>query len=179
MNAKPFIVVSGLPASGKTSLAIRLAGELNLPLLDKDDILEALFESHETVDVEVRQRLSRMSDAVLARLAVASQGAVLVSFWRHHMDNGHAGTPVDWVRALPGPMVEVHCVCDPEVAEGRFRARRRHPGHNDDARFPALSRQLEQLSKRGPLGLGPTVIVRTDEPFDLAGVIATIRQHID
>ena len=41
----PFVVVSGLPASGKSTLSRRLATALSLPMLDKDDILEGLFES--------------------------------------------------------------------------------------------------------------------------------------
>jgi hypothetical protein len=42
---KPFVVISGLPGSGKTTLGRRLAPILNLPLIDKDDILNRLFES--------------------------------------------------------------------------------------------------------------------------------------
>jgi uridine kinase len=41
---KPFVVISGLPGSGKTTLGRRLAPVLNLPLIDKDDILDRLFE---------------------------------------------------------------------------------------------------------------------------------------
>jgi dephospho-CoA kinase len=40
-----FVVVSGLPGSGKTTLGRRLAPALDLPLIDKDDILNRLFES--------------------------------------------------------------------------------------------------------------------------------------
>jgi shikimate kinase len=40
-----FVAVSGLPASGKTVLGRALAGALDLPLLDKDEILESMFES--------------------------------------------------------------------------------------------------------------------------------------
>jgi adenylate kinase family enzyme len=79
VDDRSFIAVSGLSASGKTTLAIKLAEMLGLPLFDKDDILEALFEHAETVDVAVRQRLSRMSDDVLAKIAAASRGAVIVS----------------------------------------------------------------------------------------------------
>ena len=42
---KPFVVISGLPGSGKTTLGRRLASVLDLPLIDKDDILDRLFES--------------------------------------------------------------------------------------------------------------------------------------
>ena len=42
---KPFVVIWGLQASGKTRLARRLEPAMNLPLIDKDDILDRLFES--------------------------------------------------------------------------------------------------------------------------------------
>jgi len=42
---KPFVMVSGLPASGKTTLARRLAPALDRPVIDKGDILDRLFEA--------------------------------------------------------------------------------------------------------------------------------------
>jgi shikimate kinase len=45
LGQKPLVVVSGLPGSGKTTLGRRLAQALNLPLIDKDDILDRLFET--------------------------------------------------------------------------------------------------------------------------------------
>ena len=42
---KPFIVVSGLPGSGKTTVARTLASLLDLPVFDKDEILEQLFDT--------------------------------------------------------------------------------------------------------------------------------------
>ncbi|SED18936.1 shikimate kinase [Streptomyces sp. TLI_105] len=45
MNDKAFVIVSGLPASGKTTLGRRLATGLGLPLVDKDAILEFLYGS--------------------------------------------------------------------------------------------------------------------------------------
>ena len=44
---RPFVVISGLPGSGKTTLARRLAQALNLPLIDKDDILELCLSRRE------------------------------------------------------------------------------------------------------------------------------------
>ena len=74
---RPFVVVSGLPASGKTTLARPLAAALDLPLIDKDEILE--------------------------RGATSSQGAVLASFWRLPGMPEESGTPTAWIAALSGP----------------------------------------------------------------------------
>ena len=85
-----FVVISGLPGSGKTSLARQLAPALHLPLIDKDDILERLFEAKGAGGAEWRRMLSRESDALLeAEARASSGGAVLVSHWRQ------AGMPAD------------------------------------------------------------------------------------
>jgi MoxR-like ATPase len=76
------IVVSGMPGSGKTTVARELAPALNLPLFDKDDILEGLFESRGIGDAVWREKLSRDSDEELIRLVRDSNGAVVSSFWR-------------------------------------------------------------------------------------------------
>ena len=56
----PFIVLSGLPASGKSTLGRAVAKALRLPMLDKDELLEALFESRGIGDADWRRRLSRI-----------------------------------------------------------------------------------------------------------------------
>src|SRR5688572_8145929 len=46
MSTYPLLViVSGAPASGKTTLGRRLAAEFQLPFIGKDDIKEVLFET--------------------------------------------------------------------------------------------------------------------------------------
>jgi predicted kinase len=57
MTPTTLIVVSGLPASGKTTLAHLLAAELRLPLVGRDDIKERLFESLGWSDREWSKRL--------------------------------------------------------------------------------------------------------------------------
>jgi hypothetical protein len=173
---RPFVVVSGLPASGKTTLAGRLADALGLPLLDKDDILEALFDALGAGDMAWRQRLSRASDEVLRVAAGRSAGAVLTSFWRHPQVEGEAGTPTHWVAALSSRIVEVYCACPVELALARFQARIRHPGHNDAIR-PAgdLRRKFNDAGARGPLSVGPLIRVDTTAPCDVEAVIAAVR----
>lgn len=179
MTIKPFIVVSGLPGSGKTTLAIRIAANLALPLLDKDDILETLFDSFDSVDLSLRQRLSRASDSVLAKVASRSAGAVIVSFWCHNQAGGTAGTPTGWLKhILSAKIVEVFCDCPLDLAETRFRERQRHPGHNDSLRAPHLRDQLESLAVLGPLGVGELVRVSTGGSYDFDQVMIDIRRHL-
>src|SRR5689334_8206859 len=126
-----FVVVSGVPGSGKTTLAHRLSPILGLPVLDKDDILDRLFESDGTGDRAWRRKLSRRSDALFEQEASASAGAILVSHWHLSGMAPDSGTPTDWLRALADCIVNVHCICAPEVAANRFLGRTRHAGHLD------------------------------------------------
>jgi shikimate kinase len=77
---KPYVVISGLPGSGKSTLARRLAPLLKLPIIDKDDILERLFEARGIGDKGWRRGLSRESDEIFQEEARKTQGVVLVSF---------------------------------------------------------------------------------------------------
>jgi predicted kinase len=179
MGVRHFLVMSGLPGSGKTTLGRSLARALDLPMLDKDEILEGLFDSLGIGDAEWRSRLSRSADEVLRRLALQSGGAVLASFWRHSQSTSESGTPTSWLNALPGPVVEVHCVCPPETAAERFLARQRHDGHLDDQKRPEEVRaSLTQLGALGHLGVGPLIRVDTSVAVDVETVVSRMREHI-
>lgn len=59
-----FVIVSGLPASGKSRLGAVLAPLLCLPMLDKDAFLEALFEGDGVGDATDAQALAGRIRAV-------------------------------------------------------------------------------------------------------------------
>jgi glucokinase len=102
---------------------------------------------------------------------------VLASFWRHPGRVEDGGTPSDWLRVLPGTLVEVHCRCPAEIAQARFRRRDRHPGHLDAARRGEdLSGQFDGYAARGPLGLGAVIPVETSDFPDAPALAARIRR---
>ncbi len=176
VGARLLIVVSGLAASGKSTVGRELSRGLSLPLLDKDEILEALFDSLGCNDRDQRHRLSRASDEVLFRLAVESSAAVLVNWWNH--DSAPAR-----LRSISDSIVEVFCDCPIELAAARFASRERHPGHLDRLRTAREDeegiRQLRE-SYRGPLALGgPMVTVDTSRPVDIAALLAEVRTAIE
>ena len=170
--AKHFVVVSGLPGSGKSTLAKQLAEALGVPLLDKDHILERLFESKGLGDVEWRRKCSRESDFVLEAQAGASQGAVLVSHWHLPGMPLTSGTPTTWISELSGKVVNVHCKCSTELSASRFARRTRHPGHLDHPRsYEDILDSIRQVASFGTLDLGPRIEVDTSRAPDLAVVL--------
>src|SRR5277367_904766 len=79
-------MILGSPASGKTTLARRLAVDLALPTLSKDDVKEALFDLPGRGDREWSRLLSEASFAALVRLArtqlTAGLSCILEGNWR-------------------------------------------------------------------------------------------------
>lgn len=175
MTQRLFIVVSGLPASGKTTLARAVAPMLGLPVIDKDAILEQLFESEGTGDHAWRRALSRRSDALFQEAAAASEGAVLTSFWHVPGMAEMSGTPTDWVLALSPMVVGLHCECPADVAAERFLTRRRHPGHLDATRVPDEVRAtFALLATLGAPQLPESVVVDTAHRHAVADVVSQI-----
>lgn len=172
-----FVVISGLPGSGKTTLGRQLAAVLNLPMIDKDDILSRLFETRGAGGAEWRRRLSQESDSAFQENAVSSHGAVLVSFWHVPGMAADSGTPTDWLSTLSADLVHVHCVCQPEVAARRFLERERHPGHLDHhASFADVLVKLRELASLGTIDAGPCIDVDTSRELDIEAVIRRIQQ---
>lgn len=167
-----YVVVSGPPASGKSTLAPFLASELGLPLLAKDTIKDALMSVLRVPDVEASRQLGR--GAVAAMLAVAAEssiGAVIES-------NFYRSVAAQSLRELPGQVVEVFCRCPKAIALERYRARSgsRHAGHFDD------DRDIDELwndEVAEPVAAGwPLLEVNSAQPVDVAGVVAFVRDAV-
>ncbi|MGW8768539.1 AAA family ATPase [Streptomyces sp. NPDC055815] len=174
MTDKVFVIVSGLPASGKSTLARGLGAGLGLPVVDKDVILESLYDALGVGDQAWRHRLSRAADDVLYAVAADAGRAVLVNWW-------HRDTAPARLGALGGRLVEVHCACDAALAAERFRTRRRHPGHLDQELSPAqLAERVAAWSAHpGPLGVGGGALrVDTTGPVDAAELASKLAPRI-
>ncbi len=158
-----YVVVSGPPASGKSTLAPALACELGLPLIAKDTIKDALLQSLPAPDLEASRRLGRASVAVMLAVAAANGQGVLESVW-------HRSRAVADLSALPGAVVEVFCRADRLTLEARYRERAttRSPGHFDAIRTAA---ELWGEDTIGPVAGGwPVLEVDTTGPVDASAL---------
>ena len=174
-----FIVFFGLPGSGKSTVARDVAARVHLPVLDKDDFLEALFEERGPGDAAWRTTLSREADERFAAAARELPGACLVSWWRPPHIANPSGTPSEWLAELHGPVVQVHCVCRVETAVERFLSRRRHPGHLDSVRSrESLLREFAELVGAVPIPDGVVIEVDTEGPVDTDALTERIHEFM-
>ncbi len=141
-------------------------------MLDKDDMLEALFERHGIGNADWRRRLSRMADHELIERASKLPAVVIASWWQHPRSLAASGTPSEWLRSLPGEVIEIYCVCKPSVAAARLVQRTRHPGHVDGQyTFDALLERFQTQASFGPLGVGRAIEVSTESEPDIAKLL--------
>ena len=136
MRRPVLVVVSGAPGAGKSTLAKQLAERLDIPLLDRDDIKDAMFDVMGWSDRAWSQKVGRASWELLflfaERLLAAGSSAIL--------DSNFERSAHPQLRAIaeriPYTLVEVHCRAPASVCARRFRARwdagDRHPGHVSD-----------------------------------------------
>ena len=162
------LVVTGPPASGKTTIAHRLAEVLGWPLLAKDEIKEILFDR---LGVGDRAWSRQLSDATFA-LQFAFVRCCLDARVSVILEGNFRAEHAAGLRALAAsdqPPVQVVCRASVEVLVSRLRARAtdpdHHPGHLDAellTEIPALRAGAEPLE----LG-GSHYVVDTTQPAEL------------
>ena len=161
------MIVGGPPASGKTTLATRLAADFSLPLISKDGIKGAFFESVGIGDREWSQQLGRGSFAVIWHVLeaeVAAGRSVLIEGNFHVV---HSTAALERLRkSFDFTALQVHCRAPVSVLYERYERRiaDRHPGHVDDERLADIHEVL--ISDRYLLQLPGKPIVVDTTSFD-------------
>jgi predicted kinase len=168
----PLVIVSGAPATGKTTLARRLAIDLRLPCLTKDDLKEALADVFERpIDVDASMELGVAAYAAMYRMAEmlleANVGLVLESNFRRGLSEIDLRPLV-----VRGDSGLVHCTAEHAVIRRRYAQRHqrgeRHVAHRDADRADGLTRDLEE-GRFEPLELAiPTIVVDTSNGYEPA-----------
>jgi predicted kinase len=175
---RSIIVVSGAPASGKSTIARGLAEILGYPLLSKDTIKESLFESlgshlgsNAGSEAELSRLLSQAAIDLLWSLAPSCPTVILEANFRPKSQHER-----ERFAALAGRKLEVFCHCTPEEAARRFRERattaRHHSAHSTKAISAELLAEFDC-----PFGLCPVIDVDTEHPVDPLEVAHNIRKH--
>jgi predicted kinase len=166
------VVVTGPPASGKTTIARAIAREFRLPLVAKDGIKELLFDELGTGDRDWSRRLGRATIALMYRLLDeqlrAGCSVVVEANFRPELANSSFA-------ALPAHRVfQVYCTAPDELLVERYASRPRHPGHLDEQVLDEL--RGDALAGYAPLALGGELIeLDTRSDVDLGALFDRVR----
>jgi len=171
----PILLVNGVPASGKSTVAAAIANRLRLPVLAVDTVKEAFFDHLGIGDRDYSRQLGRAAyQAIFSTVAGFPDGLGAV------VDAWHKFVPLEvleshLVRAKAGRVIEVWCHAPPEVCAERYRARAgyRHPGHP-----PAgYATELADLAARAtPIGRWPVIDVDTNLALDEEGLLREVKK---
>ncbi|SIR28002.1 glucokinase [Rhizobium sp. RU20A] len=163
--AKRLILVNGVPASGKSSVARRVAALTGATLMALDTIKNPFLARIENVDRPFNRTLGQASyQAIFDVIAASAPGTSFV------VDAWFGFQPLeDLDRYLSASgvtvLAEIWCSAPPEVIGKRYRARltERLPGHPGESYVPEL---IALAARATPTGRAPLLTVDTTVPFN-------------
>jgi predicted kinase len=169
------IVVSGPPASGKTSVAEKLRERLELPLIAKDALKETLGEELGVTDREDSHRLGAAVFELMRVLVreLLGHGVSLIV-------EGNFTMQTRVFDSLPPcRIVQVHVTAEPPVLRDRLLDRgERHPVHYDREAAGEIAQRAD-AGEWDPLPLdGPVVQLDTTAGFAVDAE-ALVRQLLE
>jgi predicted kinase len=179
------IVVTGLTATGKTSLAERLAEDLRLPTFYKDDFKEALMDRVGWTRKKVLEQLGASSFELLFRVLEANLKAGVDCMVEANFRTEALPRFFNLRAQYDATLIEVHCWAEPQALVKRIKKRikrgKRHPGHQDSKSLELGAEGLEEASEDHCLNLPDgclrvKAIELADE--DYAALVAELRGRL-
>jgi predicted kinase len=169
------LVVSGAPATGKSTMASMLSRELGIPVLSLDVIKETMADSLGLGDEAWSDALGDAAAEVVFRLAGTVPASISEGWWRRERRPRA-------IKVFQGRL-EVFCTCAPERAVAGATARIgevRHAIHRDVINPLALETLAEAVATTLPLDLGGGLVqIDTTKDLDAAHLLAQVRRLVN
>lgn len=171
------ILVNGVPASGKSSVARAVAERLGAPLMTLDTVKQPLFGHFGTGDRAHNRALGRASyDIIFAAIAEWPASVTVV------IDAWFGFQPLDILDAHLAAagiadVAELWCHAPPSVLAERYAARvsTRSAGHPGLDYVPEL---IALAARAEPTGRAPCLSVDTTEPLQVEAVVAWLHRTV-
>lgn len=149
MPTPTLIIVTGLPATGKTTIATTISHRLAIPLFCKDDIKEILFDQLGPGDRARSRELGKSSVELLyysAEILLKAGKSVMIEA---NFNPTFATKALLELKEKYSPeIIQIRCFAQGEIVFERFKARAlsgdRHAGHMDNGNLEELKPLLLQ-----------------------------------
>lgn len=134
------IIIAGMPATGKSTVAGKIGKALAMPILEKDDIKEEMFDTIGYADLTQKRALDAAATNILLRNTevLLKSGVSLIMV--NNFDSAMAPTVQSMIDRCGCRCVTVFLSGDPEVLYQRYverdRKNSRHMGHTFIDRYP-------------------------------------------
>jgi len=178
------VLITGAPATGKTTLGQRIGHDFALPFFSKDDVKERLFDALGWSDREWSRKIGAASFRLLFAIAEAQLSAgrscILEGNFRPEFD-----TPrfLDLLARYPCAPFQIVCEAAPETLLRRFQARwgagARHPGHAEHEQMATFAANHLGADAYTPLAIGGALHTLDTTDFarlNLAPLYAALRK---
>lgn len=175
MNVPTVVIVTGLPATGKTAIARAIGREAGFPVFGKDDFKELLFDVLGHSDREWSMKLGHAAYEVLFQICAehVEAGASVVLESNFGPDSVPRFASI--ADKFPVRFIQVLCYADGEVVISRFKSRVRHPGHVDEE-VAETHRDLLLTGRADPLDIECELIEVDTTHLDNAVIDSVARQ---
>ena len=193
------IILAGMPATGKSTVAAGLSREFGYPILEKDNIKEGLFDTLGFENYAQKRKLDHAANEVLLRVLEAmlkAENSVIVD---NNFDTASAEKLCALIEKYQPTCVTVFLDGDPQTLYQRYVERdnlhRRHRGHalqehyppheGDDLNYSMTREEFdEKFFKRGMAQFtcpGGRMDVDTTDPskVSLAEIIAGVGELLN
>ena len=173
---KKVVIVNGIPASGKSTVAKKISQHFNWPYLSIDAIKEPFMGLHANIDRPFNRELGKAAYRVIwDAVTNAPEGCVyVIDAWFGFQPKALLESYVEQAEVVE--VIEIWNQISPESVAERYRSRLsvRKEGHPGEEYIPELI-VLAQNAK--PMNIGVLYHVNQDTGGEIEGVLTSLAKH--